>query len=179
MKGRTLAAAALSVVAVSSGCGGTSSSGNHSASTSRTVSGASTARAKTVKLAECMRTNGVGAFPDPDASGALTIDAVANGSSLNTNSATFKRALSACKGLEPAGFTGSERTPQKQRAALQFAQCIRDNGVRDFPDPAQSDPLVNTNRIPSAATTGGMTILNAAMRKCSAYASAAGVAGSR
>ena len=126
-----------------------------------------------------MRANGVSAFPDPDASGALTIDAVANGSSLNTNSAAFKHALSACKDLEPAGFTGNQRSPQEQKAALAFAQCIRDNGVRDFPDPAKTDPLVDTNRIPSAATPGGLTILNAAMRKCGQYAAAAGVRGSK
>ena len=126
-----------------------------------------------------MRANGVSAFPDPDASGALTIDAVANGSSLDTNSAAFKRALSACKNLEPSGFTGNQRSPQEQKAALEFAQCIRGNGVRDFPDPGKTDPLVDTNRIPSAATPGGMTILNAAMRKCGQYASAAGVRGSK
>ena len=31
---------------------------------------------KAVKFAECMRDNGVSAFPDPDASGRLTIDGV-------------------------------------------------------------------------------------------------------
>ena len=43
---------------------------------------------------------------------------------------------------------------------------MRENGVKDFPDPANGAPLVDTNRIPSSATSGGMTILNAAMRKC-------------
>jgi hypothetical protein len=38
--------------------------------------------------------------------------------------------------------------------------------VEDFPDPANGEPLVDTNRIPSAAGEGGMTILNAAMQKC-------------
>ena len=56
---------------------------------------------------------------------------------------------------------------------------MRDNGVPDFPDPTQDGPLVDTNRIPSAATPGGMSILNAAMRKCGQYASAAGVRGSQ
>ena len=110
-----------------------------------------------MKFAECMRANGVSAFPDPDASGALTIDAVANGSSLDTNSAAFEQALSACKDLEPPGFTGNKGTPEQRRRALAFAQCIRDNGVRDFPDPSKTSPLVDTNRIPSAATPGGMT----------------------
>jgi len=176
--------AALAMVVVSAGCGGTrSSGGNDTAATPGTVSSGvnstATTRAEAVKFAECMRANGVGAFPDPDASGALTIDAVANGSSLDTNSAAFKRALSACKDLEPSGFTGNQRSPQEQKAALAFAQCIRDNGVRDFPDPSKTDPLVDTNRIPSAATPGGLTILNAAMRKCGQYAAAAGVRGSK
>src|SRR5581483_6254868 len=127
---------------------------------------------KAVKFAECMRSNGVGAFPDPDTSGALTVDAVANGSSLHTSSATFERALEACKELEPAGFTGSQRSPQEQKAALAFARCIRDNGVRDFPDPSVSQPLVDTNRIPSTTTPGGMSILNAAMHRCGRYAAA-------
>jgi hypothetical protein len=132
-----------------------------------------------VKFSECMRANGVRAFPDPDASGALTIDAVANGSSLDTSSAAFNRAVSACKDLEPSGFTGHQRSPKEQAAALEFAQCIRDDGVKDFPDPGKSDPLVDTNRIPSAATPGGLSILNAAMQKCGQYASAAGVRGSK
>jgi hypothetical protein len=174
------AAAALALVVVSVGCGSTA--GNHTAAaTAGTTSNGvqSTIRAKAVKFSECMRANGVSAFPDPDASGALTIDAVANGSSLNTSSAAFKHALNACKDLEPSGFTGNQRSPQEQKAALAFAQCIRDNGVRDFPDPSKTDPLVDTNRIPSAATPGGLTILNAAMHKCGQYAAAAGVRGSK
>ena len=99
MRPKTWAAAALAIVVVGAGCGGThSSGGNDIAATPRTGSSApnSTAstRAKAVKFAECMRANGVGAFPDPDASGALTIDAVANGSSLDTGSAAFKQAVS-------------------------------------------------------------------------------------
>ena len=77
-----------------------------------------------------------------------------------------KQAIGACKDLQPPGFTGRKRSPEQQEAALEFAQCIRDNGVKDFPDPANGEPLVDTNRIPSSDTAGGMTILNAAMQKC-------------
>jgi hypothetical protein len=136
---------------------------------------AATTRQQALKFSECMRANGVKEFPDPDASGQLTIDAVANGSSVHADTAAFKQALNTCKDLEPPGFTGAKRTAEQQAAALLFAQCIRDNGVRDFPDPGPDDPLVDTNRIPSAATDAGMSILNAAMHKCDA--SAAGVTG--
>ena len=119
-----------------------------------------------LKFAECMRDNGVKDFPDPDASRQLTIDAIANGSSLDTNTAAFKQAISACKDLEPPGFTGDKRSAEQQSASLAFAQCIRENGVKDFPDPVNGEPLVDTNRIPSANQPGGMSILNAAMQKC-------------
>jgi hypothetical protein len=151
------------------GTGTGSTAGNNTAAT----------RQQAVKFAECMRANGVKGFPDPDASGQLTIDSVANGSSLDTNSPAFKQALSACKDLEPAGFTGQKRSAQQQEAALKFAQCIRDSGVKDFPDPAPDAPLVDTDRIPSANKPGGMSALNAAMKKCGGMAAQAGVSGSR
>ena len=134
------------------------------------------AQAQAVKFSECMRDHGISDFPDPDASGQLTIDAVSN-SSVDINTAAFSQAIAACKGLEPAGFTGQKRDAQQQVAALEFAQCVRDNGVPDFPDPGPNDPLIDTNRIPSTAQNGGMSILNAAMRKCSDDAKAAGVTG--
>ena len=168
---RPLAALAMLAVIVA-GCSnapaGTGSSGGNSTAATHE---------KAVKFAECMRENGVSGFPDPDASGELTIDAIANGSSLDTSSAAWKKALGACKDLEPPGFMGGKRSPEQQSAALKFAQCVRDNGVKDFPDPVNGEPLVDTNRIPSSATKGGMSILNAAMQKCRDFAAGAGVRG--
>ena len=133
------------------------------------------AREQAMKFAECMRSNGVRDFPDPDASGQLTIDEIANGSSVDTNSAVFKQAITACKDLEPPGFTGHKRSPEQQTVALKFAQCMRDNGVKDFPDPTPDGPLIDTTRIQSSGTKDGMSILHSAMRKCRDLASGAGV----
>jgi hypothetical protein len=159
----------IAVVVLISGCG--------SSAPAETGTGGANAAAnapKAVKFAECMRTNGVSRFPD-FGSGKLTIDAVANGSSLDTSTPAFRQAISACKALEPAGFMGTKRSSQQQDAALTFAQCIRENGVTDFPDPTPNGPLVDTNRIPSAAEPGGMSVLRAAMQKCRDVAAAAGV----
>ena len=150
--------AVLAVLAVTvAGCGNGSSG---------TANGTASGREQGVKFAECMRQNGVSDFPDPDPSGSYTIDGVVNGSSLNPNSAAFERALGACKKLEPPGFTGARVTPKQTVARLEFAQCMRDNGVPDFPDPTPDGPLVDTNRIPSASTAAGMSVLNAAMHRC-------------
>ena len=72
-----------------------------------------------MKFAECMRDNGVSEFPDPDASGELTIDGVVNGSSLDPSTAAWKKAIGACKDLQPPGFTGAqaERPSSRRRAS--------------------------------------------------------------
>jgi hypothetical protein len=142
------------------------SAGCSSAPAGTGSNGAAATHQKAVKFAECMRANGVSAFPDPSASGAFTIDQTVNGSSLDPNSAAFRQAMSACKNLEPPGFTGGKVTPSQRTARLKFARCIRDHGVPDFPDPTPNGPLVDTNRIPSAATPAGMSALNAAMHTC-------------
>jgi hypothetical protein len=165
-----VALALIALVAFISGC-----SSSAPAETGSGVGNTSANAQKAVKFAGCMRSSGVSQFPDPGPSGRLTIDAVANGSSLDTSSPAFKQAIGACKDLEPAGFMGSKRTSQQQQAGLRFAQCIRENGVEDFPDPIPTGPLVDTNRIPSSNSPGGMTTLHAAMQKCRGMAAAAGV----
>ena len=170
-KRRPLAAlAVIAMVVLISACGSSAPAETATGGSNNTLANAQ----KAVKFAKCMRSNGVSEFPDPGASGKLTIDGIANGSSLDPNTPAFKQAISACKNLEPAGFTGSKRSSQQQQAALKFAQCIRANGVPDFPDPIPNGPLVDTNRIPSSATSSGLSILNAAMRKCRDAAAAAG-----
>src|SRR5947209_7419214 len=70
-----------------------------------------------VKFAQCMRANGVSAFPDPDASGELSIDGIANNSRIDTNSAAWNKAIGVCQDLQPAGFTGTRRSSEQQAAA--------------------------------------------------------------
>jgi hypothetical protein len=163
-----LALIALTVAGCSNAPAGTGTGSSGSNTTAAT-------REQAMQFAACMRANGVKDFPDPDASGALTIDQIANGSSLDTSTTAFKQALSACKDLEPPGFTGGTRSPEQQKAALKFAQCMRDNGVKDFPDPTEDGPLIDTSRIPSAAGRGARNIpgFDAAIETCRDYLSGA------
>jgi hypothetical protein len=161
---RPLAAVtAIAVAALTSACGSSAPAGS-------AANNATANHERAMKFAECMRANGVSEFPDPTATGTLTLDGVVNGSSLNLNAPASKRALTTCKALEPAGFTGSKRTPQQQEAALAFARCMRENGVPDFPDPTPNGPLIDTSRIPSAAGRGARSIpgFSAAAKECTA-----------
>jgi hypothetical protein len=168
---RPLAALAL-IALIGAGC---ASEKDEPATAKETATKAPSRRSRAARFSECMRENGVKTFPDPDTSGELTIDGVLNGSSLDSDAPAFKQAIAACKALQPSGFTGRTRSSAQQDAALEFARCIRENGVRDFPDPIKDQPLVDTNRIPSSNQPGGMDTLNAAMQACRERARAAGV----
>jgi hypothetical protein len=168
--------ALLSAIGVGCGSNAPSDSGTATSSTtgSSTTAGSSgtganeklTARDKAVKFAECIRAHGVSDFPDPDAKNDFEYG-------VSVTPAVWKRATTACKDLQPPGTLSSKRTPKQQSASLRFAQCIRGNGVKDFPDPVNGEPLINTYKIPSSNRPGGMTILNAAIRKCRALLSKA------
>jgi hypothetical protein len=78
---------------------------------------------------------------------------------------------------------GRKRSTQEQENALKFAQCMRDNGVEDFPDPTEDGPLIDTGRIPSVELAGtpprNNPVLNAALQKCRDVMSSAVPRGSR
>jgi hypothetical protein len=162
----TLAAVAL----IGAGCSNGSAESGKSDTASRsgtagstgTASGADkklTARDKAVKFAECIRAHGVSDFPDPNAKNQFEYG-------VSVTPAVWNKATTACKDLQPPGTLSAKRTPKQQSASLRFAQCIREHGVKDFPDPVNGEPLVNTYKIPSSNKPGGMDILNAAMHKC-------------
>jgi hypothetical protein len=164
--------AALALVAlislINSGCGSNGPSEAGTATSSGTARSGSTGtggnkqatdRDKAVKFAECIRGHGVPHFPDPNAKGEFIFG-------IDVSPAVWRKAVDACKDLEPPGALSGKRSPKQQSAALRFAQCVRENGVKDFPDPANGEPLIDTTRIPSSNRPGGMTILNAATHKC-------------
>ena len=70
------------------------------------------------------------------------------------------------QGAPAPGALSSKRTPKEQSASLRFAQCVREHGVTDFPDPVDGEPLIDTYKIPSSNKPGGMTLLNAATKAC-------------
>jgi hypothetical protein len=146
---------------ISAGCGSSAPSETGTAGTADSTGTAksSTDQDKGVKFAACIREHGVSDFPDPDAKGEFRYG-------ISVSPAVWQKATTACKALQPPGSLSAKRTPEQQSASLTFARCIRDNGVKDFPDPANGEPLIDTTHIPSSNRPGGMTILNAAIQKC-------------
>ena len=79
--------------------------------------------------AQCIRDNGVPDFPDPDPDGQLRGPAHEK-----QNGPKFKAAQEKCRNLAPGGE--HERSdPATVEQMRKFSQCMRDNGLPDFPDP--------------------------------------------
>ncbi len=85
-----------------------------------------------------MRDHGIADFPDPDSEGRRNIEA-SQGSALDPASSQFKAAFDACKSLQPQ--VKSDQKAQNQAALLQYAKCMRDHGIVNFPDPQPDGSL--------------------------------------
>src|SRR6476469_2851426 len=74
-------------------------------------------------------------------------------------------------GADPGG---GGRTPEQQEAALKFAQCVRGNGVPDFPDHATAqDPLIDNTKIRGGASARSIPELRPAVDACHDFFTAA------
>lgn len=136
------------VVLLSGACSG----GGDSSGGVADVAGATTTAAATgggsgdpVAYAKCMRANGVPDFPDPDSDGRFQFG---SGGGIDPNSAQFKEADGKCQQYAPAGGK-TTREPVGRPSTeeqLKYSQCMRANGVPQFPDPGadgQMPPLIN------------------------------------
>lgn len=108
-----------------------------SSATPSTSSTGSTTSTGTSALAfsQCMRAHGITAFPDPNSQGAIAIQGGpgGSGSALNPRSPQFEAAQKACQGKLPT--VPPAQRQQFMAQALKYSQCMRSNGVTDFPDP--------------------------------------------
>jgi hypothetical protein len=137
-----VAVAALALLAA--GCGGGGGSPGVATVATSTTAATTTTQNGLVAFSQCMRSNGVPNFPDPQhfvgGNVKLTIHQLVG------NSPHYQAALSGCSHLLPTnGGSGSQETAQQQRTrladGLSFAKCMRSHGVARFPDPTAQGQL--------------------------------------
>jgi hypothetical protein len=122
------------LLTVAAGCAGTSG-GAQVASAGGATPTASTSAAATkdedapLKFAQCMREQGITWFPDPK-EGRLEIK-IPKGQ----DKEKIDAAMEACKKYAPNGGEPEKMDPERLEQARQRSQCMRDNGVTNFPDP--------------------------------------------
>jgi hypothetical protein len=114
--------------------------------------------------AQCMRDNGFTEFEDPTPDGDLRIQVTPE------SAPRFRAAGEACRDLAPAGFRDESVTPEELEALIKLSQCVRENGLPDFPDPS-ADGRFNLR---ATGLGPGDTRLEAAMDACSDLRQSAG-----
>jgi hypothetical protein len=84
--------------------------------------------------ADCLRTNGVSNWPDPD-SGAVFDKPKLTLQQLGVSSSQLQAAQAACQRLLPGGERLNQDALRKMESdALNFARCMRSHGVANWPD---------------------------------------------
>jgi hypothetical protein len=151
--GLALAGLLLTIGSLGAACGGASKDpgaasapsisttpSNTRTSTTATPSGSSgssssaqSSQAEDLRLAQCMRANGVPNFPDPPANGAMLSALGASG--VNPGSPAFRSALQACKQYNASANLTPAQNAAQNAEGLGISQCMRSHGVPNFPDP--------------------------------------------
>lgn len=94
-------------------------------------------RASALAYSQCMRAHGIPDYPDPNADGEIQIN-IGPGSDMDQNNPRFQAAETACKPLLPH----QGQPPKGLKAAnLKYAKCMREHGIKDFPDPKPDGSL--------------------------------------
>jgi hypothetical protein len=88
----------------------------------------------TLVYAQCVRDNGCPEFPDPIPGQGIMLR---RDQGMSFNDPRMLAAMEACQDLRPAGMAGGGTGDPEEmmEMMLEFAQCMRDNGVSEFPDP--------------------------------------------
>jgi hypothetical protein len=140
MKRTTLIALALPLLVLAGCAGGTTPQVASAAGTGAPVAPAASEgpapaedlQERALQFAQCMRDHGVD-MPDPQFDGdrvGITIGGAPG------DQAKIEEAQQACEQYAPGiGGGGGELDPETAEQMRAYAQCMRDNGVPEFPDP--------------------------------------------
>jgi len=115
-----------------------------------------------VRFATCMRDHGVPSFPDPQDPAAVQIPVA-----LTKNpSPAFTSAMRACKYLVPADTAPPTMSASQKAAAVKLAQCMREHGVPNYPDPTYQDGHLVPPSIADPAINPASPAFSSASKAC-------------
>ncbi|MGY0390562.1 hypothetical protein ACWZJV_26620 [Nocardioides sp. WG-D5] len=138
---RTLTAAALVALGLTlTACGGDDTGGIASAGGDSTADADASAvagdeggdREQMLKFTKCLREHGL-EVEDPPPGEGLKLQ-FGGGGGQHVDRETVQKAMEACQEYAPQGQMGADN-PEMREAMLEMAECMRENGVEDFPDP--------------------------------------------
>jgi hypothetical protein len=102
------------------------------------------------QFAQCMRDNGIDMHdPETSADGGFSVQigpgqgaAPADAAPGKEDMEKMQKAMEACQKYAPNGGELGKPDPQMQEKMREFAKCMRENGVENFPDPQENGGIV-------------------------------------
>lgn len=136
-----LLAAVLTACGGGDGTDGVATAGG-TASPRSSAGSAADEKDNALKFGQCMRDNGVPNFADPkfDGNGGMSIDAPEG-----ADPAKVDAAMQKCKQFMPNGGEPQKLDPARLEQLRKYAQCMRDNGIKNFPDPTDQGFQIDGN----------------------------------
>jgi hypothetical protein len=165
----TFAALAAAAGLTLAGCGG--AGGAHAAASASPSVGDAQVLAIGQQYSQCVRDHGVAGFPDPRVQDGHLSLPDSNGQNPKQMLQNNPQAEQACRTILDRLPASAKQTPAVTAADLQklrqFAQCLRQNGMPDWPDPKPDGtfPIAGT----PLGAEGKSPRMVAAMQACSQY----------
>jgi hypothetical protein len=161
---RTLFVSVLAAAALLGACSGGSAT-PHLATATGSHTTTTAARASETQIlqaaAQCIRDHGVSDFPDPviAADGSVQYDKQLLNSLPDSVTHPIQTACepqinAAQQYVDPQGQGNQPATPQELAAEKKFAQCVREHGYPNFPDPSPSGGFQSTPGGPALPDKG-------------------------
>lgn len=154
MRKAMILVAGLLLAGTITGCGG-NGSGDPSVATGQGATASVSASFDGAKYSKCMRDNGMDWFPDVTSADQKVTEPD------GVDQKKMQAAVAACREYAPAGASaGAQKGGPDRSVSLRFAQCMRDNGVSNFPDPSANGTF------PKADVDHDSSTFQAASKKC-------------
>ena len=161
MRKAMILAAGMLLAGTITGCGGNDPD-DPSVATAPGASPSVSAGFDGARFSTCMRDHGMDWFPD-----VTSADQVTEPDGVDQEK--MRAAVEACRAYAPAGSVpGPQKGGPDRSISLRYAQCMRDNGVSNFPDPAAN------GTIPKADIDHDSPTFQAASAKCKSILPKAG-----
>lgn len=123
-------------------------------------------RDRALKFSQCVRDNGVPDFPDPEFSDG---GGVSLGAPAGTSKEKLDAAMQACRQYAPGGGDKQKLDPARLEQLRKLAQCMRAEGVENFPDPTDEGIQADGNQ---PGMSPDDPTFQAAMKTCEKHAPA-------
>jgi hypothetical protein len=127
------------------------------------------------KFAQCMRAQGID-MPDPEVDGNGGIGFTIGGSD-KADPQKVNAAMSKCKQYLPNGGEPPRLDPAQVEQMRQFAKCMREHGIADFPDPGDGGAIQIQGGGPGSDLDPNNPTFKAAQQACEKYAPSPGAGG--